>query len=62
MVRALKLPPQMPRYQEVKQPVTKAEAKEILADKAKLSKATITYLDSYRYGDDLIIKLAKAMQ
>ena len=61
MVRALKLPPQMPRYQEVKKPVTKTEAKKILADKAKLSKETITYLDSYRYGDDLIIKLATAM-
>ena len=62
MVRALKLPPQMPKYQEVKKPVTKTEAKKILADKAKLSKETITYLDSYRYGDDLIIKLAKAME
>ena len=50
MVRALKLPPQMPRYQEVKKDVTKTEAKKILADKAKLSKETITYLDSYRYA------------
>ena len=53
---------QMPRYQEVEKDVTKSEAKKILANKAKLSKETITYLDSYRYGDDLIIKLAKAME
>lgn len=42
--------------------VTKAEAKTILKEKAGLSDATIVYLDSYRYGDDLIVKLAKAMQ
>lgn len=41
--------------------VTKAEAKTILKEKAGLSDATIVYLDSYRYGDDLIVKLAKAM-
>ena len=42
--------------------VTKAEAKEIIKEKAGVSDATIVYLDSYRYGDDLILKLAQAMQ
>jgi len=43
-------------------PVTVTDAKKILADKAGLSAATIVYLDSYKYGDELILKLAKAMQ
>lgn len=38
-----------------------AAAKEIIAKKAGLSEATITYLDSYKYGDALLKKLAKAM-
>ena len=42
-------------------PMTKDEAKQVLKDKAGLADATITYLDSYRFGDDLIIKLAEAM-
>lgn len=42
--------------------VTKQEAKTILKEKAGLSDASIVYLDSYRYGDDLILKLAKAMK
>lgn len=64
MVRAGKLPPQMPRYQTAKEAktVTKAEAKTILKDKAGLNDATIVYLDSYRYGDALIVKLAEAMK
>lgn len=62
MVRAGKLPPKMPRYQEVNKSMTKAEAKEVLKQKVKLSEATIVYLDSYRYGDDLIIKLAEAVK
>ena len=61
MVRAGKIPPNMPLYKEVKT-VTKNEAKQIIKTKAGLSDATIVYLDSYRYGDDLLIKLAKAMQ
>lgn len=61
MVRKGQLPRLMPLYQEVKA-VTKDEAKRILESKAGLSDATITYLDSYRYGDDLIVKLAEAMQ
>lgn len=42
-------------------PMTKDEAKQVLKEKAGLADATITYLDSYRFGDDLIIKLAEAM-
>lgn len=42
-------------------PVTVDEAKTIIKDKAKLSDETINYLWSYRFGDDLIIKLAEAM-
>ena len=42
--------------------MTKDEAKSIIKTKAGLSDATIVYLDSYRYGDDLLIKLAKAMK
>lgn len=61
MVRAGKLPPNMPLYKEVKT-VTKNEAKQIIKAKAGLSDATIVYLDSYRYGDDLLIKLATAMK
>lgn len=41
--------------------VTKAEAKNVLKEKAGLSDVTIVYLDSYRYGDDLLVKLAQAM-
>ena len=62
MVRAGKLPPSMPVYKEVQEAMTKDEAKRVLKTKAGLSDATITYLDSYRYGDDLIVKLAQAMQ
>ena len=41
--------------------MTKDEAKQVLKEKAGLADATITYLDFYRFGDDLIIKLAEAM-
>ena len=65
MVRAGKLPPAMPIYQmqqEVRETMTKDEAKRVLKTQAGLSDATITFLDAYRYGDDLLIKLATAMQ
>lgn len=65
MVRAGKFPPAMPLYQmqqEVQKTMTKDEAKHVLKTKAGLSDATITYLDSYRWGDDLIVKLAQAMK
>lgn len=47
---------------EVKKTVTKDEAKKIIKKKAGLSESTIAFLDAYRYGDDLLIKLATAMQ
>lgn len=62
MVRKGQLPRMMPEYKEVEKAMTKDEAKRILKAKAGLSDATITYLDSYRYGDDLIVKLAEAVQ
>ena len=62
MVRKGQLPRTMPLYKEVDKAMTKDEAKKILKTKAGLSDATITYLDSYRYGDDLIVKLAEAMK
>ena len=49
-------------YKEEVGGVSKEEASQIIKEKAGLTDATITYLDSYRYGDDLILKLAKAMQ
>ena len=62
MVRAGKLPPSMPIYKEVQKAMTKDEAKRVLKTKAGLSDSTIAFLDAYRYGDDLLIKLATAMQ
>lgn len=44
------------------QPMTVAEAKAILAQKAGLSDATITFLACYKYADELLIKLASAMK
>lgn len=38
------------------------EAKQIIKQKACLSDATIQFLYNYRYGDDLLIKLANAMK
>ena len=42
--------------------MTKDEAKKIIQEKAGLTDATIVYLDSYRYGDELILKLGEALQ
>jgi N-acetylmuramoyl-L-alanine amidase CwlA len=42
--------------------MTKEEAKAIVKEKAGLSDQTITFLDSYRYGDDLLLKLANALK
>lgn len=42
-------------------PMDLATAKKILKEKAGLSDATITFLSCYKYGEDLILKLAKAM-
>lgn len=42
--------------------ITVEEAKKIVKEKAGLSDSTIQYIsDDYRWGDELIIKLAKAM-
>ena len=66
MIRSGKRPATMPLYQnQVKKEaakVTKDEAKKIIKGKAGLSDSTIAFLDAYRYGDDLLIKLATAMQ
>ena len=43
--------------------MTKDEAKNIVKQKAGLSDASIQYIaDDYRYGDELIVKLATAMK
>ncbi len=61
MILQGKYPRSMPTRGQVTQKMTKDTAKSILKKEAKLSDATITYLDSYRYGDDLIVKLANAI-
>lgn len=48
-----------PKYEEEKMSVE--EAKKVLKEKAGLSDVTITYLYNYRWGDDLLCKLAAAM-
>lgn len=42
--------------------MTTEEAKSTLKAKAGLSDTTIEYLWSYRWGDELLVKLAKAME
>ena len=51
-----------PPFAVQRAPMTKGRAVELLRTKAGLSAATITFLDSYRYGDDLLIKLGQAME
>jgi len=41
--------------------LTVQEAKEIVKAKAALSDSTIAFLENYKWGDDLFVKLAKAM-
>ena len=41
--------------------LTVQEAKEIVKAKAALSDSTIVFLENYKWGDDLFVKLAKAM-
>ena len=50
-----------PRYEE-EQTMTVEEAKRVLKAKAGLSDTTITYLYNYRWGDDLLLKLAAAVE
>ena len=42
--------------------MTKQEQIKLIKEKVGLSDGTITYLDSYRWGDELIEKLANAMK
>lgn len=50
-----------PAYEEGNN-MTVDEAKAILKGRANLSDATLEYLWSYRWGDDLLVKLAEAMK
>ena len=49
-------------FERVDLNMTVDEAKKIIKETAKLADNTIQYLYSYRYGDDLVIKLAEAMK
>ena len=42
-------------------PMTKDEAVEIIKEKCGLEDQTIFFLELYKYGDALLIKLAEAM-
>ena len=54
------IPNEIGTYEETK--MTKQEAKQIVKDKLSLSDATIQYIaDDYRWGDELIIKLAEGL-
>jgi peptidoglycan L-alanyl-D-glutamate endopeptidase CwlK len=59
-VIAGRYPPPMPLWEEEK-PMTVEEAKAIVKEKAGLEPVTIEFLYHYRYGDELLLKLAKAM-
>ena len=48
--------------QEEETAMTVEEAKRVLREKAGLSDTTITYLYNYRWGDDLLLKLAAAVE
>ena len=50
-----------PAYQK-ETAMTTEEAKSTLKSKAGLSDTTIEYLWSYRWGDELLVKLAEAME
>lgn len=50
-----------PVYMEV-HTMTTDEAKKIIMDKAGLDAYTIQFLGAYKYGEDLMVKLAKAMR
>ena len=62
MILAGQYPPTMPLYKEKETAMTTEEAKSTLKAKAGLSDTTIEYLWSYRWGDELLVKLAKAME
>lgn len=46
---------------EMRCEMTTDEARKILKEKAKIAAETIEFLNCYRYGDELLQKLAKAM-
>lgn len=48
------------KQMEVKE-MTVDEAKKIIQEKAKLDDNTMQYLEFYRYGESLLLKLAEAM-
>lgn len=51
------------RLEDKNMSMTKDEAKTVLKTKAGLSDSTIAYIaDDYRYGDELVLKLAAAMK
>lgn len=47
---------------EMNAEMTVAEAKNVLKEKVGLEDQTLTFLECYKYGDDLLIKLAEALQ
>ena len=49
-------------YEGEVQTMTTDEAKKIIMDKAGLDAYTIQFLGAYKYGEELMVKLAKAMQ
>ena len=49
-------------YDTVKVDAEVEEAKKTIRQKAGLTDGTIDYLAAYKYGDDLLKKLAKAMK
>ena len=49
-------------YKGEVQTMTTDEAKKIIMDKAGLDAYTIQFLGAYKYGEDLMVKLAKAMR
>lgn len=49
-------------YRGEMQTMTKEEAEKILQDKAGLDAYTIQFLGAYKYGEELMVKLAKAMR
>lgn len=57
----MQIPNVIGTYEEKK--MDKAQAKQIVKDKLSLSDATIQYIaDDYRYGDELIIKIAEGLE
>lgn len=58
MIRSGKLPRQMPAYKSASD---LSSYRATIKSKAGLSDATLDYLQAYKYGSDLLRKLAAAM-